>query len=570
MIAMLFDLPTQDLRSQGAAATLTDVPNASDPGDGEQSFDTLLAVTLAAAQALPAPPGAPIALPSGAAEAPAEPEVVPGSAGVLPALRLQPPAPTRLGADAPAVTDAPTDLETVDPRGAPTIAATLRPHSVATEAPIAATQSVAAARGEAVGPIAAAPSAAPPSAVEVAPAGAAPTPALVEALPFGVPAPAAALASGTPAPVVAPPSGASAPVAPLSSAESTPAPTAELQAAQSALAAPTRSTPASESPRPATAKPPRAPLREPVSQAVEATETTTPADETVAAEAAGARPEQREASDASPLRALPDDPQSVSLDESASPDPGAADGHESSASQRQGGAELPVFATPDERTFSEAVARATRAPAAEPGRDPAAAPEIAHAARTGSISAEGLAVAQPVAADAAAPSVAASERSNATLHAPPAEAVASQVEWLSERGGGTARVRLDPPALGEIEIEVRMRGGVAEVVVHAREHATHALLNGERAAVTQILASRDVRMDDFTVVHEPTPRSDGFTSARDEQSPRDASSHADEGGQGDARRPARPHDGGVAVASGIAARVATPQPVPDSRLDLRV
>ncbi len=258
------------------------------------------------------------------------------------------------------------------------------------------------------------------------------------------------------------------------------------------------------------------------------------------------------------------------MEEPVLPDPSDAGTDGRAASQRQGGAELPSFAQRNEGMFAGLVSPAAPVPARGVDRESAAPPEIAPSARTASGSGHGLTMAPPIPAESAVPNAAPSSRASVPMRAVPAEAVATRIEWLAERGGGTARVRLDPPSLGEIEIEVRMRGGVAEVVLRTSERATHAMLAGERAAVTHILAARDVRVDEFSVVHESTPRSDAAASARDEQFPRDASSRADEGGQGDSRRHGRAPAVATHEASPAPARAAVRSLVPDSRLDLRV
>jgi flagellar hook-length control protein FliK len=149
--------------------------------------------------------------------------------------------------------------------------------------------------------------------------------------------------------------------------------------------------------------------------------------------------------------------------------------------------------------------------------------------------------------------------------------LATRIEWLAERGGGTVRVRLDPPSLGEIEIEVRLRNGVAEVVVHTRESDTQALLVGERTAVTQILAARDVRMDDFQVVHQAPPRGDAAASGAtgDQTSQRDASARGDAQGGGEGRRDSPPQPG-AGDGRAPAPRAFTPPALESTRLDLRV
>jgi flagellar hook-length control protein FliK len=292
--------------------------------------------------------------------------------------------------------------------------------------------------------------------------------------------------------------------------------------------------------------------------------------DTAPLEAAAVETEVSEEAETTLPRSALDEPQGETPEEAVLPDPSDAGTDGRAASQRQGGAALPSFAQQDEGMFAELGSPAAPARASEVDREAAAPPEIAPSARIAIVNGHGLSVAPPSPAESAVPNAAPSGRASEPMHAVPVEAVASRVEWLAERGGGTARVRLDPPSLGEIEIEVRMRGGVAEVVLRTSERATHAMLTGERAAVTHILAARDVRVDEFSVVHESTPRSDATASSRDEQFPRDASSHADEGGQGDSRRHGRAPVAAMYEPSPTPARSAARSSVPDSRLDLRV
>ncbi len=81
----------------------------------------------------------------------------------------------------------------------------------------------------------------------------------------------------------------------------------------------------------------------------------------------------------------------------------------------------------------------------------------------------------------------------------PSAAVVQQVEWLARQGGGTARMRLSPASLGEIEVQVELQQGRVAVVVRAREQAGQQALTTERAAITQLFAARDLRVMDFIV-----------------------------------------------------------------------
>ncbi|RIK90516.1 MAG: hypothetical protein DCC71_25525, partial [Proteobacteria bacterium] len=153
----------------------------------------------------------------------------------------------------------------------------------------------------------------------------------------------------------------------------------------------------------------------------------------------------------------------------------------------------------------------------------------------------------------------------------PSEAVAERVAWLAQHGGGTARIKLNPPALGEIEIEVRLRGGVADVAVRTRESATQLLLAAERGTVSHILAARDIRIEDFSVQHD-APDEPRFGAGADTASREHESEDSREGG-GDAAphrsaRGAAERGAAPAHAASAAARPAAGET--STRLDLRV
>jgi hypothetical protein len=80
-------------------------------------------------------------------------------------------------------------------------------------------------------------------------------------------------------------------------------------------------------------------------------------------------------------------------------------------------------------------------------------------------------------------------------------------EWLAARGGGTARLRLHPPELGEVELSVRVRGSSVRVSIQTEEaEAGRAAFDG-RELLIEALASRDLRVENL-VVRSP----DGVTT----------------------------------------------------------
>ena len=97
------------------------------------------------------------------------------------------------------------------------------------------------------------------------------------------------------------------------------------------------------------------------------------------------------------------------------------------------------------------------------------------------------------------PVLVSSERTAPPASPTPGTAVVQQVEWLAEQGGGTARMRLSPASLGEIEVEVKLQQGRVLVLVRAREHAGQQALLAERSAVMQLFGARDLKVSDFVV-----------------------------------------------------------------------
>ena len=81
----------------------------------------------------------------------------------------------------------------------------------------------------------------------------------------------------------------------------------------------------------------------------------------------------------------------------------------------------------------------------------------------------------------------------------PADALPVHVEWLAERGGGSARLELHPPHLGRVEIAVRVRGTDVEVAIAAAEPSAQVVVNGQRDTLAEALGSRDLRLSHFEV-----------------------------------------------------------------------
>jgi hypothetical protein len=137
-----------------------------------------------------------------------------------------------------------------------------------------------------------------------------------------------------------------------------------------------------------------------------------------------------------------------------------------------------------------------------------------------------------------------------------ARPVVQNVVFLAEHGGGSARMTLNPPELGPVEIVVRVRGNQVEVHVRAEESAAQQVVRDSRDSLSEALASRELRMDGFSV------GSGGAGSAGNE--PRDA---ARDGAQ-QAPAPA-PRD---AEARSAMARTAAPTftGAPSGAIDLRV
>lgn len=81
----------------------------------------------------------------------------------------------------------------------------------------------------------------------------------------------------------------------------------------------------------------------------------------------------------------------------------------------------------------------------------------------------------------------------------PVQAIPRNVELLASRGGGTARLRLHPAELGEVDITVSIRGDVVNVIIHADEPAARAAVMAHREQLAESLGTRDLRLQGFDV-----------------------------------------------------------------------
>ena len=82
---------------------------------------------------------------------------------------------------------------------------------------------------------------------------------------------------------------------------------------------------------------------------------------------------------------------------------------------------------------------------------------------------------------------------------PAADAITIQTDWLATRGGGSARLVLSPPELGEIVIRVSVRQQSVEVVMIAQTALAHSMAQDQSDRLAQAFAHRDLRLDQFEV-----------------------------------------------------------------------
>ncbi len=160
---------------------------------------------------------------------------------------------------------------------------------------------------------------------------------------------------------------------------------------------------------------------------------------------------------------------------------------------------------------------------------------------------------------------------------PPAasDAIAVQTEWLATRGGGSVRLALHPPELGEMAIRVTLRGGAVDVVMVAQEAVAQSVAEEQSERLAQAFAGRELRMEHFEVRRgQPgeLPTSDGNEFARDAGDPDRSSDGGDRQPDDGGSRSDGPGAGSVVALSGVDA-AAVPRILslgPEASVDLRI
>lgn len=151
----------------------------------------------------------------------------------------------------------------------------------------------------------------------------------------------------------------------------------------------------------------------------------------------------------------------------------------------------------------------TNAAAARAGTEAAAVGAASPQSPTNTLaesSVRGTESAAPAAVDATAPPVSTPATEAASPTAPQraesvhaGDAIAIQADWLATRGGGSARIVLHPPELGEIVIRVSVRQQAVDVVMVAQTALARTMAEDQSDRLAQAFAHRDLRLDQFEV-----------------------------------------------------------------------
>ncbi len=107
-------------------------------------------------------------------------------------------------------------------------------------------------------------------------------------------------------------------------------------------------------------------------------------------------------------------------------------------------------------------------------------------------------------------------------HAQPLQPLTQRVEWLLSQGGGSARLHLHPPHLGEVQLQVRAVGSDIRISMIAEEAGARVLLEAGREWLVDQFAARDLRVSHFEVQERGAATLDGDRTARGQTGERDA------------------------------------------------
>ena len=89
------------------------------------------------------------------------------------------------------------------------------------------------------------------------------------------------------------------------------------------------------------------------------------------------------------------------------------------------------------------------------------------------------------------------------------------LETLVRQRGGSLTMRLDPPSLGQLKVEMRMEGGRVAVLLTAASDSARSLLGDNLGSLRQALEDRGLAVDRL-VVETSTRTSEGSQGSRSE------------------------------------------------------
>lgn len=260
-----------------------------------------------------------------------------------------------------------------------------------------------------------------------------------------------------------------------------------------------------------------------------------------------------------------------------------AGGREEGAADREGGRQE---TSSDRRSETDSRAGAAAAAASGPA-DPVARPEVGlpagmatevadasstriDSATTSTASTTAIASSPATAPGAAMVAGAETAPAGSAAVPPAADALAVQTEWLAARGGGSARLVLHPPELGEIAIRVTLRGESVDVVMVAQEAAARTIAEEQSDRLAQAFSARDLRMESFEVRRaDAQPALDPELESRlMDSGSREREQAGGEGAEeGDLRRPVGLRSGAGAASAMTSPGVAAPR---TGSVDLRI